>query len=42
MILLMGSGCNRIGDGADVEFINVEIAFGWWMGAGCGSRMLTA
>ena len=28
--------------GTDVEFIKVEAAFGWCMGAGCGSRMLVA
>ncbi|KAF8336702.1 hypothetical protein F5887DRAFT_1161301 [Amanita rubescens] len=32
----------NVGDGTDVEFIKVEVAFGWCMGAGCGSRMLMA
>ena len=34
--------CNRVGDNSDVEFTNVDVAFGWWKGAGCGTRMLAA
>ena len=34
--------CNRVGDGTGVDFIKVEAAFGWWMGTGCGYKMLEA